>query len=724
MSITNDRFKAKNGLDANNQTIINVSTPSASSDAATKGYVDGLITGGTVTSVSGTSGRISSTGGTTPVLDLETTAVTPGSYTATNLTVDAYGRITAASSTTLATVATTGAYSDLSGTPTIDTLLPSQTGNSGKFLTTDGTSSSWATVSSGSGTVTSVDASGGTTGLSFTGGPVTTSGTLTLGGTLVVSNGGTGATTLTGYVKGNGTSAMTASSTIPGSDVSGNISGNAANVTGTVAIGNGGTGQTTASAAFNALSPITTTGDLIIGNGTNSATRLAIGTNGYVLTSNGTTASWQAAGGGATSWASGTEAAPGWPNTTTSGTGIYSASSTADISFSVNGKRALRVVGSSTSPNGVTITSGAGGYGATISSNGAWGGNGSNDMNLTVTGNDSAVNGRSAGSLILTSGAYSGGGYTNLSGNVNVQPGSSNSQPGTINIIGGATTATTGIIDGGFVNIYPGQSSSTDGGSSGWFRVVGQNATTRTSAGTAGAGSVISLATGTGATNSTTSGTTQGGQGGYVTSTLGSGGASTATSGTGTGGAGGYYTLTAGNGGNGKTTGGAGGYFLFTAGNAGTGGNAAAGYFKFIGGTATGTGTPSYFEVNNAALQASGTGTIGYKTGTGGSVTQPTSITDSVTLNKINGQIVTASTGLSAFQKATFSVSNSFVSATDAIILTIKDSSVNSGSNYTAHVSFVTNGTFDVTIQNTTSGSSTLYDAVTINFMVLKGVNA
>ena len=71
------------------------------------------------------------------------------------------------------------------------------------------------------GTVTSVDASGGTTGLSFSGGPVTTSGTLTLAGTLNVANGGTGATTLTGYVKGNGTSAMTASTTIPNTDITG-----------------------------------------------------------------------------------------------------------------------------------------------------------------------------------------------------------------------------------------------------------------------------------------------------------------------------------------------------------------------------------------------------------------------------------------------------------------------------------------------------------------------
>ena len=76
-----------------------------------------------------------------------------------------------------------------------------------------------------------------------------------------------------------------------------NTTGTAAGLSATLAIGSGGTGQTTASAAFNALSPITTTGDLIIGNGTNSATRLGIGANNTVLTSNGTTASWTSAAG-------------------------------------------------------------------------------------------------------------------------------------------------------------------------------------------------------------------------------------------------------------------------------------------------------------------------------------------------------------------------------------------------------------------------------------------
>jgi hypothetical protein len=49
-------------------------------------------------------------------------------------------------------------------------------------------------ISTTTGTVTSVDVSGGTTGLSTSGGPVTSSGTITLAGTLAVANGGTGIT--------------------------------------------------------------------------------------------------------------------------------------------------------------------------------------------------------------------------------------------------------------------------------------------------------------------------------------------------------------------------------------------------------------------------------------------------------------------------------------------------------------------------------------------------
>jgi hypothetical protein len=134
-------------------------------------------------------------------------------------------------------------------------------------------------------------------------------------GTVAITNGGSGQTTAQlamnafagavtsgSYLRGNGTNVVM--SGIQAADVptlNQNTTGTASNVTGTVAIANGGTGQTTASAAFNALSPVTSTGDLIIGNGTNSATRLPIGANNYVLTSNGTTATWAVAtGSGAT----------------------------------------------------------------------------------------------------------------------------------------------------------------------------------------------------------------------------------------------------------------------------------------------------------------------------------------------------------------------------------------------------------------------------------------
>lgn len=143
-------------------------------------------------------------------------------------------------------------------------------------------------------------------------------------GIVAVANGGTGTATPALVAGTNVTITgtwpnQTINSSNPGGTVTSvaatvpsflSISGSPITSSGTLAISysgtalpvaNGGTGQTTASAAFNALSPITSTGDLIIGNGTNSATRLAIGANNYVLTSNGTTAVWAVAtGSGAT----------------------------------------------------------------------------------------------------------------------------------------------------------------------------------------------------------------------------------------------------------------------------------------------------------------------------------------------------------------------------------------------------------------------------------------
>lgn len=67
------------------------------------------------------------------------------------------------------------------------------------------------------------------------------------------------------------------------------------NINGTLGISKGGTGQTTANAAFNALSPMTTGGDIIYGGASGAATRLANGTNGQYLKSTGSTnaPAWQ-----------------------------------------------------------------------------------------------------------------------------------------------------------------------------------------------------------------------------------------------------------------------------------------------------------------------------------------------------------------------------------------------------------------------------------------------
>jgi hypothetical protein len=117
--------------------------------------------------------------------------------------------------------------------------------------------------------------------------------TLTWAGQLAVGRGGTGAATFTdnGVLLGNVAAAIqvTAAGTadqvlrIPGgggAPVFGTVDiSKAAAVTGALAIANGGTGQTAKTAAFDALAPTTTKGDVIVSNGSDNL-RLAIGSDG------------------------------------------------------------------------------------------------------------------------------------------------------------------------------------------------------------------------------------------------------------------------------------------------------------------------------------------------------------------------------------------------------------------------------------------------------------
>jgi hypothetical protein len=117
-----------------------------------------------------------------------------------------------------------------------------------------------ASTASSTATVSSVNASGGSTGLTFSGGPITTSGTLTMAGTLNVSNGGTGVTTITGIVKGNGAGAMT--SAVAGTDYA---------------------------------APTPTNNYILTGNSAGGFSNVPAPVNGYVLGWNGTTYTWVAA---------------------------------------------------------------------------------------------------------------------------------------------------------------------------------------------------------------------------------------------------------------------------------------------------------------------------------------------------------------------------------------------------------------------------------------------
>ena len=299
---------------------INADNTVSTLDAATFRTAIGAGTGsGTVTSVSGTAGNITSTGGATPVIDLASGIVTPGAYGSSSLipvvTVDTYGRVT-----------------------TITTAANPQ------------------------GTVTSVSGTGTVSGLTLTG-TVTSSGSLTLGGTLAVTPSDFASQAANTFLAApNGSAGTPTFRAIVAADVptlNQNTTGTASNVTGTVAIANGGTGQTTAVNAFDALSPTTTKGDLIVSNGTDNV-RLGVGADTFALVADSAAAT-------GVKWAS-VGASLTIANDTTTATNLYptfltATSGTAATLYTGNAKLLYKPsTGELTAPahissNGITINS-------------------------------------------------------------------------------------------------------------------------------------------------------------------------------------------------------------------------------------------------------------------------------------------------------------------------------------------------------------------------------
>jgi hypothetical protein len=112
------------------------------------------------------------------------------------------------------------------------------------------------------------------------------------------------------------------------------------------------------------------------------------------------------------------------------------------------------------------------------------------------------------------------------------------------------------------------------------------------------------------------------------------------------------------------------------------------------------------------------TTTLGYKAGSGGTVTQATDKTTAVTLNKINGEIVMNGAALADDATAAFTLTNSTIAATDVVIVNV--ASVGTAGAYQVTVGAVAAGSCSISVLNVSGGS--LSQAIKLNFAVIKAV--
>lgn len=289
--------------------------------------------GGSVNSVSGTANRITSTGGANPVIDISAAYVGQTSITTLGTLTTGTWNATAISETNGGTNQTTYSSGQILYASAANTLSKLSVGTSGQVLTVSGGLPSWATpaasgVTSVSGTANRISSTGGNTPVididaAYVGqATITTLGTIGTGTwegtTVAVNHGGTGATTLTGVLTGNGTSAITANTVTQ----NGVLYGGASNAVSSTATGSSGQVLQSAGASAPVYStatfPSTATGtgkilradgtnwvattstypatnnsgDLIYGSAGSAYSNLGVGSNGQVLTVASSLPSW------------------------------------------------------------------------------------------------------------------------------------------------------------------------------------------------------------------------------------------------------------------------------------------------------------------------------------------------------------------------------------------------------------------------------------------------
>jgi hypothetical protein len=106
---------------------------------------------------------------------------------------------------------------------------------------------------------------------------------------------------------------------------------------------------------------------------------------------------------------------------------------------------------------------------------------------------------------------------------------------------------------------------------------------------------------------------------------------------------------------------------------------------------------------------------LGYTTDAQGTVTQATSKSTGVTLNKSAGQITMNNAALASVTNVTFTLTNSFISTNDILILNV-GSGATSGA-YNCWVSGLSAGSASITLRNISGGS--LSEAVVLNFALI-----
>ena len=111
---------------------------------------------------------------------------------------------------------------------------------------------------------------------------------------------------------------------------------------------------------------------------------------------------------------------------------------------------------------------------------------------------------------------------------------------------------------------------------------------------------------------------------------------------------------------------------------------------------------------------------IGYATGSGGGITQATSKSTGVTLNKVSGAITMNGAALAAGATVGFTMTNSTISATDVVLVSIR--SGGTANSYHIQTSATANGSCVFELRNTSGGS--LSEALVINFVVIKAVQS